>query len=247
MLESPLFNIAGLVKRRLRDKGYQLLIRRFRARPGAKIAIAGPSGCGKSTTLDILGLSLAPDSADQFSFNPPGGSLDIMALWREKRLDALAGTRLAWMGYVPQTGELLPFLSAGENMSLSALLAGQSRARAEDSARKLAEKLDIAHLWRSMPGALSVGERQRVAIARALAPKPLVILADEPTAALDPLSAARAMDAFLEALDEAGSALILATHDSDWAKRGGLRELRFQMVEGADGATAILDDPEAES
>lgn len=239
-----LYAIKNLVKRRQREQGYRLLIRSLHIPHGARIAITGPSGCGKSTTLDLLGLALRPDSAELFTFAPVPGEapLDVTALWAQERHDRMAALRLAHMGYVLQSGELLPFLSVGENMTLTARLGGEGAATALARARDLAHALGVAALLGAMPATLSVGERQRCAIVRALTPGPQLILADEPTAALDPVHAARVMDAFLAALDRHKGSLVLVTHNADWARRGGLTELSFRLEEDDTGVTAILDD-----
>lgn len=238
-----LYAIRNLRKQRQREQGYRLLIRNLEIAYGARIALTGPSGCGKSTALDILGLSLRPDSADAYLFQPKNSPspTNIMDLWLEKRQDSLAGLRLHNMGYVLQSGELLPFLSTGENMTLTARLGGMPSDQAEDAARGLAETLGIGHLWKAMPSTLSVGERQRAAICRALAPHPQIILADEPTAALDPFHADKVMAAFLSALEKFGSTLVLVTHNAQWAREGGLVEVPFIMREDESGVTAILD------
>ncbi|MDE5879095.1 MAG: ATP-binding cassette domain-containing protein, partial [Desulfovibrio sp.] len=190
------------------------------------------------------GLSILPDSAALFTFAPApdAAPLDVTALWAGERHDAMAALRLEHMGYVLQSGELLPFLTVGENMTLTARLGGMPDAEAEARARGLAEALGVAHLTGAMPATLSVGARQRAAIVRALTPGPQLILADEPTAALDPLHAARVMDAFLTALDFHEGSLVLVTHNAEWARRGGLTELTFRMEEDESGVTAVLDD-----
>ncbi|MDE5879362.1 MAG: ATP-binding cassette domain-containing protein, partial [Desulfovibrio sp.] len=148
-----LYAIENLIKRRQREQGYRLLIRSLHIPRGARLAITGPSGCGKSTTLDLLGLALRPDSAERFTFSPlPGGApLDVPALWAAGRHDAMAALRLEHMGYVLQSGELLPFLSVGENMTLTARLGGLAAAAALSRARRLAEALGVAHLVGAMP------------------------------------------------------------------------------------------------
>jgi len=239
-----LYEIKNLLKRRQRGTGYRLLIRSLSINAGASIALTGPSGCGKSTTLDILGLSLAPDSAGAFIFTPVK-QLDVASLWARSRLDLLADLRCKYMGYVLQSGELLPFLTTGENICFMAALAGLPKAETQENARSLAARFGIERLWNAMPASLSAGERQRAAIARALVAKPEIIIADEPTAALDPLHAEKVMEAFLDCMASFGNALILATHNAAWAKAGGLKEIRFQMEENEDGVTAIVDDGES--
>lgn len=244
MAAELLFTIEDLVKTRPGDQGYALHIRHLEIRRGAKLAITGPSGCGKSTTLDLLGLALRPDSAKAFIFHTPEGDIDVMALWERKRYEDLAALRLAWMGYVLQSGELLPFLTVRENMTLPARLAGRDEREGARVAEALAERLGIRkQLLEALPATLSVGERQRAAIARALCARPSLILADEPTAALDPANAGRVMAAFLEALDGHDSTLVLVTHNAEWARAGGLAELAFPADGSfAGGYTAVLDD-----
>lgn len=238
-----LYEIKNVVKQRQREQGYRLLIRNLRIEHGAKIALTGPSGCGKSTTLDLLGLSLRPDSGEKFSFAPGGsGEQDILFLWENSKLDSLASLRLRNMGYVLQSGELIPFLSVMENIILTARLAGIAEKDALYTARHIGGLLGIQHLEKAMPATLSVGERQRAAIARALVPRPAIILADEPTAALDPLHAEWVMQVFLDALKETDSTLILVTHNVEWARKGGLDEVPFILEKAETGVTAILDN-----
>lgn len=236
--------IEDLTKRRAREQGYVLHIRSLHVRAGDRLALTGPSGCGKSTALDILGLALRPDTVRTFRFLPQHAeAVDIPALWRRNALDVMAGLRLRHMGYILQTGGLLPFLSVAENMTLTARMNGMPPAEALDTAQGLAVRLGIAHLLKAMPATLSVGERQRVAIVRALVSRPVAILADEPTAALDPLHAGRVMEAFLRTVDDLGGALIMVTHDAGFARSHGLRERRFALErEENGGVRAVLDD-----
>lgn len=240
-----LYDINHLIKRRSRGQGYCLSIRSLIIDQGERIAITGPSGCGKSTVLDMLGMALHPDEAGKFDFSPTDDvdrPIEIMELWNNRDLDGLADLRLRYLGYVLQSGELLPFLTVGENMELTARLSGLSKEEAASHAQELAQGLGIENLISAMPNTLSFGERQRVAIVRALASQPRVILADEPTASLDPFHADKVMESFLTAIEKYGSTLVLVTHNAQWAKMGGLREIPFQLEENADGVTAILDD-----
>lgn len=243
-----LFQIKNLVKSRKRESGYRLVIKNLFVQTGAKIALLGPSGCGKSTTLDILGMALAPDSAATFTFAPEqAGKIDIMHLWQAGKFSTLTDLRRNYMGYVLQSGELLPYLDIGENICLTARLKGISKQDAHEVGKQLAAELGIGHLWNAMPATLSVGERQRAAIARALAARPPIILADEPTAALDPLHAEKVMQVFLTCINLAGSALILATHNAAWAESGQLEPVKFALQEDTSGVAAIIDYPGGET
>lgn len=247
--DAPLFLLRDVVKTRSQGPGYALSIPWLRVEPGDRIAITGPSGCGKSTALDILGMVLAVDGGSVFTFHPDAGhgagELDVLACWREGRRDLLAAARLAHVGYVLQTGGLLPFLSVRENMEVTAALLGpHNRAEREERTRAMAETLGIVRLLDAMPDRLSIGERQRVAIARALFSRPSLVLADEPTAALDPHHADAVLDLFLDTAAGLGVTLILATHDRRIVERGGLRELVMRLeTPEAGSCRAVLESP----
>lgn len=239
---TPIYSVKNMLKTIPGAKSYRILVRSLRVAKGDKIAITGPSGCGKSTTLDMLGLSLKPDSSDLFDFRPSEASFDIQTLWEDGKLDALADLRREYLGYVLQSGELIPCLAVWENMILTARMAGMDKTEAIGRAETLAAKLGIMDQWRATPSTLSVGQRQRVAIVRALCAAPPVILADEPTAALDPSSALGVMEALLDAIETYGAALILVTHNEAWAKSGNLRAIPFSIISENGVATAELDD-----
>lgn len=255
------YALDNVIKSRAQGAGYSLHIRRLRVAAGEQVALTGPSGCGKSTALDILGMLLQPDEATTFHFAPDeieaGGEgqtgADVAALWRERRLDDMAHLRLCHVGYVLQTGGLLPYLNVAENMALTARMQGRTPDFVESSVRDLAQSLGIEALLHSLPSTLSVGERQRVAIGRALAPHPQVVLADEPTAALDPVHAAKVMELFRHAVHALKSTLVMVTHDVQLARAGKLREVQVTVEalgepEGKDeqggnsGVRAIIDD-----
>ena len=235
-----LYSIEGLEKGREGAQGYCLSIPRFTLKRGEKVALTGESGCGKSTALDMLGFVLAPDRASRFLFESEEKRWDIWNLYRRKASEQLCALRLAHLGYVLQTGELLPFLSVAQNMTLVARMRGMEENDALERAHALALRLGIAQRMQAQPATLSVGERQRVAIVRALLPKPEVILADEPTAALDPMHAQTVLETFLEAVDEEGATLIMVSHNVHWVRSSTLREWHFDLEKTADGTHAVL-------
>lgn len=242
-----MLSIRKLRKRRRDGANYTLDIDCFDVWRGECVAITGPSGCGKSTALDILAGVLRPDAAERFLFAPDEDvAVDMMSAWSLNRLDMLSLLRRRYLGYVLQTGGLLPFLSARDNILVVRRAGGLPDA---GRAEALAERLGISRLLSLAPHRLSVGERQRVAIARALASDPALLLADEPTAALDPLNAQSVLDVFAELARERGCTVILVTHAPETARRLGFRECPFRLApacgaEGeADAAHALLGAP----
>lgn len=207
------------------DRVFELTIERLVLAPGERLAVVGQSGSGKSTLLDLAGLALAPDGAHGFRLEPDGGApLALGELWRTRRLEALAALRARHFGYVVQSGALLPFLSVEDNVHLPLSLAGR---RDRGRVHELLDRLDIGDLRRVLPERLSFGQRQRVAVARALVHRPDFLLADEPTASLDPENARRVMEALLELTTAEGSALLLVSHDLDLLDGFDLRRARM--------------------
>ena len=210
---------------------FSLRVDRFTLQPGARVAVVGPSGCGKSTLLGLLALALRPDQAGTLAV---AGS-DAMALWRTEAADALSALRSRCIGFVPQTGALLPFLTLRANIALPQLIGGNSDPR---WAAQLAERLGIAAVLDRMPHAVSVGQRQRAAIARALVHRPALILADEPTASVHPAQADAVLALLSEAAAEQGTALVITTHDAARADAAGFDLAPCDPAAGAD-ATRI--------
>mgnify|MGYP001028561325 CR=1 FL=1 len=213
----PVYLCRALTKvRQAGASRFELLVPELRVRPGEIVVLRGQSGCGKSTLLDLLALALRPDGAETFSFHPEHrGPTDLLGLWERRDLDGLGRLRGAHIGYVLQTGGLLSFLTARENIALSCRLLGRDPAGLVE---RLAERLGIGSQLDKSPGQLSVGERQRVAIARALAHRPSVLLADEPTASVDPVNAAAILELLLELVRQAGVTAVIASHD--WCPDG---------------------------
>ncbi len=213
-------------------QGFTLEVPELVVRRGEKVALVGLSGCGKSTLLDLLAMVLKPDEAGRFVFfSQKGQEQDVMDAWQRKKLSRLARIRMVHIGYVLQTGGLFPFLSIRENIGISRLGLGLP---VNDAVEAMARRLHIERHLNKHPGQLSVGERQRVAIARAMAHQPSLVIADEPTASLDPINAEDIMDLFSVLADEKGVTLIMATHD--WGNLGkrGFRHVQFDLKQEAD-------------
>jgi putative ABC transport system ATP-binding protein len=232
-----LLRIRALELRRGRGaEVFRLRLPQLELRRGELLAVTGRSGSGKSTLVEALGLVLAPVSVEQFALATSAGPADLAAMWHAGDETGLSRLRARQLGFVLQGGGLLPFLSVAQNIALSRRLAGLPADASR--ARELAARLGIAALLERKPGALSTGERQRASIARALAHAPALLLADEPTAALDPEHAARVFALLLQLAREQGIAALVCTHDWDTVRRLGLRELRASHRHDAQGSYA---------
>ncbi|MEW2346273.1 MULTISPECIES: ABC transporter ATP-binding protein [unclassified Streptomyces] len=187
---------------------------------GEAVAVMGPSGCGKSTLLHMIAGLDRPDS----------GTVEV----RGRRLDGLDERGLALyrrhhIGMVFQFFHLVDDLPALDNVALAAQLTGTPARQARRRALELLDQLGIAARRASYPATLSGGERQRVAVARALMNRPALLLADEPTGALDSRAGEQVMDLLVD-LNDLGQTLLLVTHDPHLAERCAHR-----LVEMADG------------
>lgn len=170
------------------------------------VALLGPSGSGKSTFLTAIGL-----------INPPtSGTISIRG---QKVLDGdtalvnLRSFRRRHIGFIFQKSNLIPFLTASENVQIAMQLNGQPGRVSKRRALELMDYLGIADRATNLPSMLSGGQQQRVAVARALANHPSVILADEPTAALDGHRGRQVMELFAKVAHEQGAAVVVVTHD----------------------------------
>ncbi len=228
-----LYDLEGVVKTRV-DNGLQfrLNIPDLKIAKGEKIALIGESGSGKSTLLDILAMVLSPTSAGRFFFIPPkGGAFDLKKIWQEHDQNRLSDLRREHIGYILQTGGLLPFLTVRQNIMLPRTLLGVED---DQSIEFMSDVLGIKRQLDKLPGALSVGERQRVAIARTLAHHPSIVFADEPTASLDPVNAAKTMTLLTELLDVLDITMIIASHDWRYMDKLGLRCLKQSFRQSSD-------------
>ncbi len=186
-------------------------------------ALVGPSGAGKSTLLQIAGLLEQPDSGDV-----------ILAGENCARLSDKTRTRMRRekLGFVYQFHHLLPEFNALENVVLPQMLAGKSKGEAEERAQKLLSALGVGERVKHRPARLSGGEQQRVAIARAMANGPAVMLADEPTGNLDEGTADIVFNTLMRTIRDEGSALLVATHNLELARRtDGIARLHNGLIE----------------
>jgi putative ABC transport system ATP-binding protein len=172
-------------------------------RTGEFVAVMGPSGCGKSTLLNLIaGLDTPSDGEVLIAGDSLAG----------RNEDELARMRRKHVGVVFQFFNLLEGMTVLENVALAAVAAGSPRRRAETRALELLDLLGLADRGSLLPGPLSGGQRQRLAIARALANRPTVLLADEPTGALDSAGGVEVLELF-RALHGGGQTILLVTHD----------------------------------
>lgn len=186
-------------------KGIDIQIRR-----GESVAIMGPSGAGKSSLLQILGAMSVPDD----------GVLEIMGQsTADLRDEALSKIRRRTLGFVFQSFNLLPSLSAVENVAWPLLLDGQNYNEALIKAEGLLDAVGLLKRKDHLPSEMSGGEQQRVAIARALIAGPQILLADEPTGALDSHSGKVVLELLHSLREKLGCALIIVTHDPNVARQ----------------------------
>lgn len=190
-------------------------------RYGEMVALRGPSGSGKSTLLNILGCLDRPTRGQYFL-----GGQDVSRLDRT----AQAWVRLHYIGFVFQAFHLIAHSTALENVSLPLHYAGIARKEARDQACGLLERVGLADRLEHRPPQLSGGQRQRVAIARSLAGRPKVLLADEPTGALDTRTGTEIMNLLLRIQAEDGLTIVLVTHDPNV---GRVAQREIVLVDGA--------------
>lgn len=191
---------------------------------GEVLLLMGPSGSGKTTLLSIMGCILRPTSGTVLL-----AGKDVTAM-NEKQLPAV---RLQHIGFVFQGFNLFPTLTAGENVELTLKLKGEHNRRAKDEARRLLVQVGLGEKYDAYPSDMSGGQKQRVAIARAIAGGPEVLLADEPTAALDTHSGKNIVEMMASMAHKDNRAVVIVTHDSR------LVEYADRIVRIEDGRVAV--------
>jgi len=192
----------------------------FSMRKGEIVGLVAPSGTGKSTLLHLAGLLERPDGGNILVNGADCGSLPDVDRTAIRRME---------IGFVYQFHHLLPEFSALENVMMPQMIAGLPRKEAAVRAGQLLDYLRVGHRGEHRPAELSGGEQQRVAIARAVANAPLILLADEPTGNLDPVTAHYVFDALEALVRQSGLAALIATHNHELAAR---MDRRVTLEEG---------------
>jgi macrolide transport system ATP-binding/permease protein len=227
----PILELTG-VWRRFPTGGQEIAVLKgidLTVRAGEMVAIVGASGSGKSTLMNILGCLDRPSEGSYRVFGAETGTLSG---------DELARLRREYFGFIFQRYHLMTHLNALQNVEIPAIYAGVAKAERRARARELLERLGLTERGEHLPGQLSGGQQQRVSIARALMNGGDVILADEPTGALDKKSGQEMMNILLE-LHALGHTVILVTHDLQVARYAG------RIIEISDGEI-IRDEPNPE-
>lgn len=216
----PMLSVRNLIKTRgSDDRSFTVCLPSLDLHAGDFCGLVGQSGSGKSTILDMLGLVLAPTTADRLLLRLRSGKqsksllLDLNSYWINEDERALSTARRQGMGYVLQTGGLFPFLTVGDNIALPARMTGRHMRRSEVEDRL--REFGMCWGYSKKVSELSGGERQRVAILRALIHQPALILADEPTAAVDRDRAFAIVDMLKRYAALAGAAVLMVTHDEE--------------------------------
>ena len=196
----------------------------FSVEKGEFVAILGPSGSGKSTLMNILGCLDTPTSGEYILHGRPIQELDE---------EDLAKIRSREVGFIFQSFQLLPRMNAMRNVMLPLIYAGVPNSEREDIAAKMLKRVGLEDKFFHFPNQLSGGQQQRVAIARALSTNPTILLADEPTGALDQKTGRQVMSLFHE-LNEEGHTILMITHDASIAANAGriVRLLDGRLAEG---------------
>lgn len=224
---------------KVRERGgvcFELTVERMELSAGQFVALVGPSGSGKSTLLDLMGLVLRPDRVGRFVMHVGGPEPLNLA---EADETYLADIRRRHIGYVLQTGGLLPFLTVRQNIMLPGRLCRQVDVKA--STQRLAKRLGISDQLDKKPAFLSGGQRQRAAIARALVHQPWLVLADEPTAAVDQLNARQIVNEFKSLTSRMGVTVVMVTHDLPLVAEAADRIFQFDLkMTGGQNARAFL-------
>ncbi|WP_439242925.1 ABC transporter ATP-binding protein [Lonepinella sp. BR2474] len=202
-----MLSITDLCISRGGTNGFNVSVPELTLKAGDMLALKGQSGCGKSTVLEMVGLILKPDHIGQFILN--GHNIKDIIL--SQQLTRIAQLRAQYFGFMPQTGGLLPYLTVRQNIELSSQILGKGVDYAWLDG--IIDQLNVRQLLNHMPKQLSIGERQRVSFIRAIAHQPTILLADEPTASLDPRTSESLFNIIFDCVKQLQVTTILVSHD----------------------------------
>nr|VFK65963.1 MAG: putative ABC transport system ATP-binding protein [Candidatus Kentron sp. UNK]VFK70608.1 MAG: putative ABC transport system ATP-binding protein [Candidatus Kentron sp. UNK] len=239
-MDYNIIDLDGIIKRRSQGGvSFELHAPEIHLQRGHFVAVVGDSGCGKSTLLDILALVSQPSEMENFAYHfgdsdGKTADVDVGVLWRKDDEQGLAGIRKSKLGYVLQTGGLLPFLSVRQNIRLPTRINGYEN---PDYVEELAGRFGLGQVLAKKPQYLSGGQRQRVAILRALIHRPQMILADEPTAAVDKKRAQAIVSDFNKLAKESGVTVVMVTHDHDLVSSVADATIQFELETVSDSFT----------
>ena len=209
MEEDMIIQMKGIVKKFFIGCPNELEVLKsidLKVKKGEFVSIVGASGSGKSTLMNIVGALDRPTEGEYFLEGVDVNAVD------DNRLSAIRNSKV---GFVFQTFNLVPRTTAQKNVELPMLYAGMPRAQRSERAKELLRQVGMGDRLDHMPSELSGGEKQRVAIARAMANNPAIILADEPTGALDSVTGRLVMDIFHSLHREKGKTILLITHSTE--------------------------------
>lgn len=203
-------------------QAYEVSLSSLKLEAGDVAAIVGPSGCGKSTLLESIGLLLEPRTVKHFQLVDFDIAQDMTRLFRERE-SRWSRIRQHCLGFVPQSGGLLPFLNVKDNIELPRRMVGLHGSDA--LLEEVVERLQLSTLMNRSPAQLSIGERQRVSFVRAIAHRPKLLLADEPTAALDPVLAKELFGLIVEIASAFKVAALIVTHEWSLVETVGIKSI----------------------
>ena len=196
------------------------------------IALSGSSGCGKSSILEVIGLVLKPQKLEQFTISYNNDNLDLADLIFKDKQKILARLRAEYFGFMMQTGGLLSFLNVLENIKLSSKILNKKLN--QEWIDYLIDSLNISvNLLKKYPKQLSIGERQRISFIRALSHKPKVLLADEPTAALDPNNASALLNIVQKVVLENDISTIIISHDWQMIEERKIKKFKAEVFKNS--------------
>jgi putative ABC transport system ATP-binding protein len=235
-----MLRIEGMaIERGTGSHSYRVALPALNLKRGEVAAITGPSGCGKSTLLEMIGLILTPDQLHVFTLGD-ATAVNVAGFLQRDEQAPLADLRAHRLGFVLQTGGLLPFLNVRQNIELPRRINGlATQSELVDDA---IARLELGYLLDKRPGQLSIGERQRVAFVRAIAHQPDLLLADEPTAALDPFQARRLFELIIDMVQRFQIAALLVTHDWDLVRDCNIRNIAGVADDNGNNRGTVFHD-----